>query len=114
MAQQYIGGGSLQEKIERDGHHRAGGDGHARPPDRQGPRRAARATGSIHRDLKPANVLLDESGSAFVTDFGLAKDRDASVLTKPGQAVGSMDYMAPEQIRGEEVGPPPTSTRSAA
>jgi serine/threonine-protein kinase len=57
----------------------------------------------VHRDLKPANILLDESGRAYITDFGLAKDRDASALTEPGQAVGSMDYMAPEQIRGEEV-----------
>ena len=65
-------------------------------------RRAARRQ-LIHRDLKPANILLDEDGSAHITDFGLAKDRDASVLTQPGQALGSMDYMAPEQIRGDEV-----------
>jgi serine/threonine protein kinase len=38
-----------------------------------------------------------------VTDFGLAKDSQASNLTRPGQALGSLDYMAPEQIRGEEV-----------
>ena len=38
-----------------------------------------------------------------MTDFGLAKDSQASNLTRPGQALGSLDYMAPEQIRGEEV-----------
>jgi serine/threonine-protein kinase len=40
---------------------------------------------------------------AYVTDFGLAKDSQASNLTRPGQALGSLDYMAPEQIRGEDV-----------
>ncbi len=61
------------------------------------------AAGMVHRDVKPGNVLLDTEGNAYVTDFGLAKDSQGSVLTLPGQALGSMDYMAPEQIRGEPV-----------
>jgi serine/threonine-protein kinase len=60
-------------------------------------------SGMVHRDVKPENILLDLAGSAYITDFGLAKDSQGSVLTRPGQALGSMDYMAPEQIRGEPV-----------
>ena len=56
---------------------------------------------AVQRDIKPANILMGEDGRTQVTDFGLAKQRDASVLTQAGQTVGSMDYMAPEQIRGE-------------
>jgi len=58
--------------------------------------------GLVHRDIKPANIMLN-GDRAYVTDFGLAKDSQASNLTRPGQALGSLDYMAPEQIRGEEV-----------
>jgi serine/threonine-protein kinase len=67
---------------------------------------ALHVAGLIHRDVKPANILLDQRGTAYITDFGLAKDSQGSILTRPGQALGSVDYMAPEQIRSEEVGAP--------
>jgi serine/threonine protein kinase len=58
--------------------------------------------GMVHRDVKSANVLLDENGTALLTDFGLAKGRAYTVLTKAGQVMGTLDYLAPELIKGEQ------------
>jgi serine/threonine-protein kinase len=103
MVQQFINGQSLDEKIKQHG-----------PLDLATALRVCNgvaaglealwAAGMVHRDMKPANILLSDEGRTYITDFGLAKDTQGSLLTLPGQALGSMDYMAPEQIRGEEVG----------
>ena len=66
---------------------------------------ALHAQGLVHRDVKPANIMLREDGSAALTDFGLAKGVAYTVLTRPGQVMGTLDYLAPELIRGEEATP---------
>jgi serine/threonine protein kinase len=63
---------------------------------------AAHAEGIVHRDLKPANVMLLPDGSVRILDFGLAKARDQSV-TEAGVTLGTVSYMSPAQICGEEV-----------
>jgi serine/threonine protein kinase len=65
---------------------------------------AAHAAGLVHRDVKPANILLDAHDHAYLTDFGLARHALSDPgLTAPGGWVGTLDFIAPEQIRGEHV-----------
>ncbi|MFD8865316.1 serine/threonine-protein kinase [Streptomyces sp. NPDC059590] len=67
--------------------------------------RAAHAAGVLHRDVKPGNVLLGDDGRVVLTDFGIAMATGTSTLTKTGEVVGSIDFIAPERIRGRTPGP---------
>jgi serine/threonine protein kinase len=66
---------------------------------------ALHEAGIVHRDIKPQNILFAADGTAMLTDFGLAKGRAYTVLTKPGQVMGTLDYLAPELIKGEAASP---------
>ncbi|WP_300006974.1 serine/threonine-protein kinase [Pseudonocardia sp.] len=65
---------------------------------------AVHAAGIVHRDVKPANVLLELDGAPRLTDFGIAHALDATSLTRSGAVVGTVGYLAPEQVRGRAVG----------
>ena len=64
---------------------------------------AAHARQIIHRDLKPSNILIDANGTAYISDFGIARSLGTSGLTRTGSVIGTPDYLSPEQARAEAV-----------
>jgi serine/threonine protein kinase len=67
--------------------------------------RAAHTAGVLHRDVKPGNVLLARDGRVLLTDFGIAQIEGDTTITRTGEVVGSVDYLAPERVRGHDPGP---------
>lgn len=66
---------------------------------------ALHSAGLVHRDVKASNIVFDGDGVGMLTDFGLAKGRAYTVLTRPGQVLGTAEYLAPELVRGERATP---------
>ncbi|MBL4849815.1 MAG: serine/threonine protein kinase [Planctomycetes bacterium] len=94
LAMEYVRGGSLAERIQREGPLEGREVASLFRP-LCGALHEAHTRAILHRDLKPANVLLDESGRALLTDFGLAKDlsqEDDLIATRSGQILGTPVY----------------------
>ncbi|HEY1065522.1 MAG TPA: protein kinase, partial [Pirellulales bacterium] len=105
LVMEFVAGTSLQERLDRHG-----------PPTLAETLRigrqiaaglaAAHAQGLIHRDVKPANVLLENGGQRVkISDFGLARQTDATALTESGVVAGTPAYMSPEQVQGAALDP---------
>ena len=101
FAMQYLPGGSLQERLAR---------GSLPVPEAveiaiqvAEALDYAHSRGIIHRDIKPANIMFDGEGRAVVTDFGIAKAADGTMMTATGIALGTPAYMSPEQVKGNPI-----------
>jgi len=103
LAVRYVAGGTLEDRVLRDGPLPLADAARVLAQVASG-LDALHGAGLIHRDVKPSNVMLDDNGAAL-TDFGLAKGPAYTVLTRPGQVMGTLDYLAPELIRGEAATP---------
>jgi hypothetical protein len=99
-AMEYVSGGSVAGRIVQSG-RLTPSDSLGIVTDTCSGLAFAHQQGIVHRDVKPANILLAEDGAAKLADLGLARrvDRDVTTLTRSGRAMGTPDYMAPEQIQ---------------
>ncbi len=99
----YIGGASLQKRIEAEG--QLGTQDTLRIGQQiAAGLAAAHAQGLVHRDIKPANILLERGVERVtITDFGLARAVDDATMTRSGVIAGTPQYMSPEQARGESI-----------
>jgi serine/threonine-protein kinase PpkA len=102
IAMEYLGGGTLSDKL-RDGLSLA--EAVSVVVQIAGALQFAHDSGVVHRDLKPANIMFRDSHTPVLTDFGIARQRDAQStrLTQTGMMIGTPTYMSPEQAMGNDV-----------
>ncbi len=102
MVMEYVSGETLESRLARQGPM----NWHEAIPIMRGVLAAlghAHVRGVVHRDIKPANVMIDSDGTVKVMDFGIARLMGENRQTRAGVAIGTPSYMAPEQLRGEDV-----------
>ncbi len=106
IAMRYVRGGDLGTLLRKENHLSSGRALSLLAQAAQG-LDAAHSQGLVHRDVKPANILIDYASGyehVYLSDFGVTKRVGSSTgVTQTGQFVGTVDYMAPEQIEGEEL-----------
>jgi serine/threonine protein kinase len=106
IVMQYVDGPSLADAVKAADGHRIDAREAARIGLHVlGALRAAHTAGVLHRDVKPGNVLLASDGRVLLTDFGIAAIEGDVTITKTGELVGSIDYLAPERVQGAHPGP---------
>ena len=104
LVMRYLRGGSLRDRIDKHGILDTEAAG--KVLEQVGSALTfAHRNGVIHRDIKADNILLDEDGNAYLGDFGIAMKVGTQTSIAQGDIVGTPAYLAPEQIRGGEVGP---------
>ena len=104
LVMRYLRGGSLRDKIDVQGQLDV--DATGKVLEQVGSALTfAHRNGVVHRDVKADNILMDEDGNAYLGDFGIAKEVGSDGGGGQGDIVGTPAYLAPEQIRGGDVGP---------
>ncbi len=98
LVMQLVEGGTLADRIARG--PVAAREARALATDLTSALGCVHQAGILHRDIKPANVLIGSDGRARLTDFGIAQPEDATRLTRPGDVIGTIRYLAPEVLAG--------------
>lgn len=104
LVMEYVDGGTLADRLAA-GRRPVPDDARAIARDLLAALDVIHRAGILHRDIKPANVLVGSDGRVRLTDFGIAQAEDATRLTRTGQLIGTLRYLAPEVVEGAPASP---------